>query len=70
MTTLTLPVLLGAPQTGGIVEDSAKESLFLSSHHVPQLIQRQLAISCVLSDVDSACQESTMLYLCVEGEEL
>ena len=34
-TPLTLPVLLGATQTGGEVEDSTGEGLSLSPHHVP-----------------------------------
>ena len=53
-TPLTLPLLLGATQTGGVVEYSTGEGLSLSPHHVPQLIQGQLAISWVLSDVHSA----------------
>ena len=68
-TPLPLPVLLGATQTGGEVEDSTGEGLSLSPHHVPQLIQGQLAISWVLSDIHSASLQSTMSHLGVEGEE-
>ena len=66
MTLLMLPVLLGATQTGGEVEDSTGEGLSL---HVAQLIQRQLAISWVLPDVHSASLQSTMSHLGVECEE-
>ena len=68
-TPLTLPVLLGATQAGGKVEDSTGEGLSLSPHHVPQLIQGQLAISWVLPDIHSASLQSTMSHLGVEGEE-
>ena len=68
-TPLTLPILLGAMQTGGVVEYSTGEGLSLSPHHVPQLVQGQLAISWVLSDVHSACLKGTMLHLGVESKE-
>ena len=67
-TPLTLPVLLGATQTGGEVEDSTGEGLSLSPHHILQLIQRQLAISWVLPDVHLASLQSTMSHLGVESE--
>ena len=62
-TPLMLPVLLGATQTGGEVEDSTGEGLSLSPHHV------LLAISWVLPDVHSATLQSTMSHLGVEGDE-
>ena len=68
-TPLTLPVLLGATQTGGEVEDSTGEGLSLSPYHVPQLIQGQLPISWALSDIHSASLQSTMSHLGVECEE-
>ena len=68
-TPLTLPVLLGATQTGGIVEHSVGEGLSLSSYHVSQLIQGELGITRVLPDVDSASLQSTMSHLCIEGKE-
>ena len=68
-TPLTLPVLLGATQTGGEVEDSTGEGLSLSPHHVSQLIQGELTISWALSDIHSTSLQSTMLHLGVEGEE-
>ena len=68
-TPLTLPVLLGATQTGGEVEDSTGEGLSLSPHHVPQLIQGQLPIPWALSDIHSASLQSTMSHLGVECEE-
>ena len=69
-TPLTLPILLGATQTGGEVEDSTGEGLSLSPHHVPQLIQGQLAISWALPDVYSASLQSTMSHLGVECKVL
>ena len=66
----TLPILVGAMQTGGIVEDLTGKGLSLSPHHVPQLIQGQLVISWVLHDVHSASLNSTMSHLGVESEEL
>ena len=68
-TPLTLPVLLSATQTGGEVEDSTGEGLSLSPHHVPKLIQGQLAIFWVLPDIHSASLQSTMSHVSVEGEE-
>ena len=68
-TPLTLPVLLGATQTGGEVEDSTGEGLSLSPHHVSQLIQGELTISWALSDIHSTSLQSTMSHLGVEGEE-
>ena len=68
-TPLTLPVLLGATQTGGEVENSTGEGLSLSPHHVPQLIQGQLATSWALPDIYSASLQSTMSHLSVEGKE-
>ena len=46
--------LPGSPQTGGVVEHSTGKGLSLSPHHVPQLVQGQLAISRVLPDVQLA----------------
>ena len=69
VTPLMLPVLLGATQTGGIVEHSIGEDLPLSSHHVPQLIQGELGISWVLPDVDPASLKGTMSHLSIESEE-
>ena len=69
VTPLTLPVLLGATQTGGEVEDSTGEGLSLSPHRVPQLIQGQLAISWARPDIHSASLQITMSHLGVEGEE-
>ena len=68
-TPLTLPLLLGTAQTGGIMEYSTGEGLSLSPHHVPQLVQGQLVISWVLSDVHQASLESPMSHLCVKSKE-
>ena len=68
-TLLTLPVLLGATQTGGIVEHSTGDGLSLSPYHVPQLIQKELGITWVLPDVDSASLKSTMSHLSIESKE-
>ena len=68
-TLLTLPLLLGTTQTGGVVEYSTGEGLSLSPYHVPQLVQGQLAISWVLSDVHSASLESPMSHLGVKSKE-
>ena len=69
VTPLKLPVLLGATQTGGIVEHSIGEGLSLSPYHVPQLIQGELCIPWVLPDVDSASLKSTMSHLSIESKE-
>ena len=69
-TPLTLPVLLVATQTGGVMEYSTGEGLSLSPHNVPQLVQGQLAISWVLSDVHSASLKGTVTHLGVEIKEM
>ena len=51
-TPLMLPALVGATQTGRVVEHSTGEGLSLSPHHVLQLVHGQLAIFRVLPDVD------------------
>ena len=69
VTPLMLPVLLGATQTGGIVEHSVGEGLPLSPHHVSQLIQGELGITWVLPDIDSAGLENTLSHLSIESKE-
>jgi len=64
-----LPVLLGATQTGGIVEHSVGEGLPLSSHHVSQLIHGELSITWVLPVVDSASLRSMMSNLSIQSKE-
>ena len=51
------------------MEDSTREGLSLSPHHVPQLIQGELAILWALPDIHSASLQSTMSHLGVEGKE-
>ena len=68
-TPLTLPILLGATQTGGIVKHATGEGFSLSPHHVTKLIQGQLAISWVLPHIDSASLKSPMSHLSVESKE-
>ena len=51
---LTLPVLLGATETGSIVKHPTGEGLSSSPHHIPQLIQAKLPIFWLLPDIDSA----------------
>ena len=51
------------------MEYSTGEGLSLSSHHIPQLVQGQLPIYWVLSDVHSASLKGTVSHLGVESKE-
>ena len=70
MTLLTLPILLGAPETGGIVQHTTGKGLSSSPHHVPQLVQTQLVVSWILLHIHPTSLESSMPHLRVEGKEL